>query len=189
MSEDRRIKKTKNNIKKTLIELLKEKSINHISVTELTELADISRKTFYLHYNSIYEAKEDIDNDLITKLNEILSSVVKDAHKFNSHDLYAFFKQVDLVTRGHDELIAYFMSNTAHSTLYIKVKQILKNTFLEWVNQTATNSVSNDYLAEFVVSGILATYVQWNNRNKDIPNDELNEILTKLCASTMELIK
>ena len=111
------------------------------------------------------------------------------AHKFNSHDLYAFFKQVELVAKGHDELIAYFMSNTAHSTLYIKVKQILKNTFLEWVNQTATNSVSNDYLAEFVVSGILATYVQWNNRNKDIPNDELNEILTKLCASTMELIK
>ena len=93
------------------------------------------------------------------------------------------------MAKGHDELIAYFMSNSAHSTLYIKVKQILKNTFLEWVNQTATNSVSNDYLAEFVVSGILATYVQWNNRNKDIPNDELNEILTKLCASTMELIK
>ena len=93
------------------------------------------------------------------------------------------------MAKGHDELIAYFMSNTANSTLYIKVKQILKNTFLEWVNQTATNSVSNDYLAEFVVSGILATYVQWNNRNKDISNDELNEILTKLCASTMELIK
>ncbi|MBE6835162.1 MAG: TetR/AcrR family transcriptional regulator [Ruminococcaceae bacterium] len=189
MSEDRRIRKTKSNIKSSLIELLKDKPINNISVTELTELADISRKTFYLHYNSIYEAKEDIDNDLITQLNEIISSISKESHSLNTYDIYSFFKQVNKITENHSELVSYFISNTKQSSLYMKVKQILKDSILEWVNRNSNNPVYNDYLAEFVVSGVLSTYVQWNNRNKDIPDNELNDMLTKLCSAAKELVK
>ena len=112
MSEDRRIRKTKSNIKRSLIELLKERPINNISVTELTELADISRKTFYLHYNSIYEAKEDIDNDLIAQLNTILSSISRESHSLNTYDIYSFFKQVNDITKKHSELVSYFISNS-----------------------------------------------------------------------------
>jgi len=189
MSVDRRIRKTKSNIKRSLIELLKEKPINNISVTELTELADISRKTFYLHYNSIYEAKEDIDNDLITQLNTIISSISRESHSLNTYDIYSFFKQVNDITKKHSELVSYFISNTKQSSLYMKVKQILKNSILEWVNQNSSNPVYNDYLAEFVVSGVLSTYVQWNNKNKNIPDNELNDMLTKLCSAAKELVK
>jgi hypothetical protein len=71
----------------------------------------------------------------------------------------------------------------------MKVKQILKNSILELVNQNSSNPVYNDYLAEFVVSGVLSTYVQWNNKNKNIPDNELNDMLTKLCSAAKELVK
>ena len=51
--EDRRVRRTKNNLRNSLFALLEEKSINQITVTELTTLADVNRSTFYLYYNDI----------------------------------------------------------------------------------------------------------------------------------------
>ena len=41
--EDRRVKRTKNNLRNSLFTLLEEKNINQITVTELTTLADVNR--------------------------------------------------------------------------------------------------------------------------------------------------
>ncbi|MBR1630488.1 MAG: TetR/AcrR family transcriptional regulator [Paludibacteraceae bacterium] len=172
-----------------MIELLQAKPINHISVTELTSKADISRKTFYLHYNSIFEAKEDIDNDLIRKLKDIIASIPSEPHTVKENNLLLFFKQVDAVIKKHKALVQYFMLNTKQSSLYLKVKQLLKEAVLERIDYEGKPSVYNNYLAEFVVSGILSTYIEWNNRGRDLSDEALNAMLTKLCSSAAELVQ
>ena len=47
---DRRIRKTKAQLRAGLAKLMKEKNINEITVRELVDEADINRSTFYLHY-------------------------------------------------------------------------------------------------------------------------------------------
>ena len=59
--KDRRVRKTKTQLKAGLAGLLKEKGINEITVTELTEQVDINRSTFYLHYRDIYDMMEKIE--------------------------------------------------------------------------------------------------------------------------------
>lgn len=71
LMEDRRSIKTKRAIKNAFLELLKEKSINRISVVEISKLADLGRGTFYLHYKDVYELMEHLENELIHNL-EIL---------------------------------------------------------------------------------------------------------------------
>ena len=51
---DRRTERTKAKILEALLELSKEKSINEISIRELTERAKIHRNTFYIHYTDVY---------------------------------------------------------------------------------------------------------------------------------------
>lgn len=51
--EDRRVIKTKKNLKATLIEMMGEISFEQISITELCKRAEISRITFYAHYLSL----------------------------------------------------------------------------------------------------------------------------------------
>ena len=63
--EDKRIRKTKKNLKDTLISLLNEESFEQITVTQLCENADISRITFYSHYADKYDLLEDIFHDMI----------------------------------------------------------------------------------------------------------------------------
>ena len=51
---DRRIRKTRAQLRKGLAELMQEKSVSEITVKELVERVDINRSTFYLHYTDIY---------------------------------------------------------------------------------------------------------------------------------------
>ena len=49
---DRRVLKTKRAIYNAFVELLSEKEINHITITDISKKADINRKTFYNYYSN-----------------------------------------------------------------------------------------------------------------------------------------
>lgn len=68
---DRRVKKTKKSIRKAFILLIDKKDLNDITITELSHLADIDRKTFYLHYETINDVYKDLES-LAIELGEIL---------------------------------------------------------------------------------------------------------------------
>ena len=55
---DSRVRRTKRLLKQGLTELMAQKSIKKITVRELSELVDINRGTFYLHYKDIYDLVE-----------------------------------------------------------------------------------------------------------------------------------
>ncbi|MGI6727887.1 MAG: TetR/AcrR family transcriptional regulator [Anaerovoracaceae bacterium] len=71
INTDRRVRKTKKLLRQTLTKLLLEKDINKISVIELTQLADINRGTFYLHYKDIYDLYEQLENEMIEEFKTI----------------------------------------------------------------------------------------------------------------------
>ena len=63
--EDRRITKTKRSLKTALIDLLAKEDFEHISITELCRRAEVSRITFYSHYNDKYALLDDIFEDML----------------------------------------------------------------------------------------------------------------------------
>jgi AcrR family transcriptional regulator len=54
--------------REALLEILPEKPIEAVTVTELCHRADLNRGTFYLHYGSPAELLEDIEDDLFERL-------------------------------------------------------------------------------------------------------------------------
>ncbi len=67
---DKRIVKTRNNIKQTLIKMLSSKSFEEITVKELCEEAQTSRITFYTHYSDKSELASDIFEDMLVRAKE-----------------------------------------------------------------------------------------------------------------------
>ena len=51
--EDRRVRRTKKLLTHGLIQLMKEKQVQDITVRELADLVDVNRGTFYLYYRDI----------------------------------------------------------------------------------------------------------------------------------------
>lgn len=64
---DKRIIKTKNNIKRTLVKMLGEKSYEEITVKQLCGRAETSRITFYTHYSDKSEVVLDIFDEMYQK--------------------------------------------------------------------------------------------------------------------------
>lgn len=75
---DSRVRRTKRLLKQGLTELMAQKSIKKITVRELSELVDINRGTFYLHYKDIYDLVEQIENELFQEFESILMSYTID---------------------------------------------------------------------------------------------------------------
>ena len=82
---DRRIRKTKAQLRQGLAELLQEKSLKEITVKELTDKVDINRSTFYLHYSDIYDMMEKIENELIEEIEELVRT--RPVNPFNESSL------------------------------------------------------------------------------------------------------
>lgn len=64
---DRRVQYTKRILKEALLELLKHKSIDEVTIKEVCELADVNRGTFYLHYTQPRDVLKEIENEFIEK--------------------------------------------------------------------------------------------------------------------------
>lgn len=73
--ENQRIRLSKRMLKGALLQLLKEKSIEKITVYELCDTAQINRTTFYKYYGSQYDLLDDIENDFFSELGDHLLAV------------------------------------------------------------------------------------------------------------------
>lgn len=105
---DRRIRKTKQAIVTAFLELLEEKKdIDKISITDITKKADISRSTFYFHYNGTYELVDEIC-DTFTK--QIYALIVKAHHDMPGENGYLYM---------YNEILGYLYENQTTTRLLL----------------------------------------------------------------------
>ena len=63
-SKDLRVRRTLTAIRKSFNELVLARDYREISITDLTERAGINRKTFYLHYTSLDDLIDEIEEEV-----------------------------------------------------------------------------------------------------------------------------
>jgi AcrR family transcriptional regulator len=68
MKNESRKKITSNKIQNGLVHLLFEKNLDDITVTELCNLIDLNRTTFYLYYNNVREVYHEIADTVIKEM-------------------------------------------------------------------------------------------------------------------------
>ena len=59
-------------IREAYMQLLKEKDLSKITVTDIITRADLNRATFYAHYPDVRGVTEEIENEIIEKMLDIL---------------------------------------------------------------------------------------------------------------------
>ena len=73
--EDKRIIKTRRNIKSTMIRILQTKPFEKITVSELCREGQISRITFYTYYDDKYALIDEMVADYIREAGEISPTI------------------------------------------------------------------------------------------------------------------
>ena len=166
---DRRIVKTKESIRKAFLQLIQSKEFHKITVTELADTANIDRKTFYLHYNSISEILEEFEAELAGKVMALLKS-----HK--NFDINFFFQGLNKIMMEDIGLYHRISETTSYSFLQTKCKDILKNTIKEsFYGKTGMTAQKFNVYAEYIASGIIGIYTDWLRSNSGMPLEELTD--------------
>jgi len=168
---DRRIGKTQKSIRDALMNLLKEKDVSQITIKELAESANINRKTFYMHYSSIDDIFDKIENEIIEKFLLILDKCDFFHDQFNE---YAFFTSLNDVINEDFDFYQKLIHANSYNFLLIKVKKILKDNLVERFYKTInTNKEVLNLYAEFTASGIMSMYIEWFNLDSNISLEDL----------------
>lgn len=103
--------KTRKLIKNTFIQMLSEKKeISKISVSDLVTRAEISRATFYAHFDDIYSVVEEFETELIDKFFTNAKVLATDDYDKFFETLFAFLKENDenykMMCRSNDVIFS-----------------------------------------------------------------------------------
>lgn len=94
---DRRSRKTRAALTDALFDLLGEKPLKSISVTELTRLADVNRATFYVHYRDVFDMFDQVKEELLVICGELVDAhageIEANAYEGLLGDIFAYFAE------------------------------------------------------------------------------------------------
>ena len=182
---DLRVIKTKKAIRDTIESMILEKDLNKITVKELTEKANIHRKTFYLHYSSIKELFEEIMHEkALLYYHEIdridsrmpMEEINKVFFTFLEQQ-QDFFKKMILSNSYQEITNKIFILNLQHNRNRYNPYQHLTNQQQEMINN-------------YLVNSSLSFYRQWINSGKIMTLDEIIEFTSNiLCNGINSIIK
>ena len=80
--------RSKNIIKKTLLELMQEKSFDDITVTDVVDRADINRGTFYAHYKNTRDVLKHINEEMLNSVTASIEMYSADYIFMNPRNLF-----------------------------------------------------------------------------------------------------
>ena len=175
---DRRVLRTKKNIRQAFLHLLSEKSLSQITVKELSDLADINRKTFYMYYSNIEDILAELEDELVLKLVHVFEKELFQKEMFDS---YSFFENLNHTIQKDIDL--YRILN--HSDLLPHLIQRAKNALIEVFFRKYNISADSDnerYIlyAEYAASGILSMYTKWFSRDFHMSLEELTRTAAEI---------
>jgi AcrR family transcriptional regulator len=176
-TEDRRVRKTQKAIKEGFSVLMMKKNIKDISVRELTELADLNRATFYLHYQDIYDLQQHVEDEIIGEIGAMLDSYLP--LKPGEQPYHLFVALLRYIVENENQCKMLLSTNNS-SSFWDKMNRIVNEKCVQnWLQNFRVNSDRQEmeYFNAFLISGYIASIKYWLESEMKIKPEELAHIM------------
>lgn len=157
---DRRVKKTKKQLRLALMHLMTQKSAKSISVRELAEQADINRSTFYIHYKDVNDLLLHLEDEMAERLSELCrrhdpKDSMTGGYPFLT-DLYAFIQE-------NADLCKVLLGGYGDRAYTERICRILRDDFIEaYLSLLCPGDRKKiHYFCAFIVPGNLMLALRW----------------------------
>ncbi len=163
--EDRRVRRTRKLLVQALTKLMRQKQIKEITVTELTDLADVNRGTFYLYYKDIFDMVEKTEDALFDALNEITRPVggegVPESLTPMLVSLFEFIGQ-------NSEMVSVLLSPNGDMSFLHRLNTLLREKFIRLtpLGGDEDRETESDSRYSFAVYGAAGLIRSWLNRGQ-----------------------
>ena len=166
---DRRVIRTKQQIRQALIELLAEKPENSISVRELTQRANINRGTFYIHYSDIHDLVSQLADEANQKM---LGVCLRHPPAQTPRESYPFLTDLFETLCGDAELFTLLLGSAGSYSE--RLCRTIQENFLDDLLSVfySADPKQRQVASDFIVSGCLHEALLWlRGGTKETPDE------------------
>ena len=174
MKKDLRVIKTKANLQGALIELLQNKELDKISISELCKKANVNRGTFYLHYQDVAELFEEYFHNMTEDLRiAYYEPYLLTQYKIEnlSSDMIRIFHHVE----KYKQFYKIVFNRKTPMIYYYQLFEIIRNYLIDSI--TEYHSPYKEYSASYQANAIIGLVIQWVQQDFKESPEQMNEIL------------
>ena len=182
-SNDRRFKKNKKEIRRAFIDLVIEKGYDKLTISEITERADINRMTFYSHYESI----EDIFHEFCDDMEADIASAISNEKDF---DIDRLFKLLNELMNEEIDFYRLVAKDNRMALFRAGFKEVISKLIRLDLNQGSNESRINRLITgNLIAVCITYSYLNWlSGEYGDVPISEVTEITKKMLSDQLKNI-
>jgi AcrR family transcriptional regulator len=179
--DSRKTRYTRKALRDSLIELMRSKSIVRITIKELCDLADISRSTFYAHYNNQYDLLKQIEDETIAYFEDILKKFDK---RRSVREIIQMVEEIVRNIADNSSSIQALLSRNGDISFQERFFRRFTHQ-LHLVNSFIEPPLSDipgieEYYLVYIVNGSIALVQHWLENSMDIPIPQLAKMLIQL---------
>lgn len=186
---DRRVRKTKRQLRLALMQLMSEKNVKDISVRELAAIADINRGTFYIHYKDVYDLLSQLEEEMAQGLIKVCQA--HNAEEYNGStfpylsDLYQFIAE-------NADMCRVLLGANGDKAYTDRICGILRDEHLyDFVAHFYPNNDPTllDYFCAFIISGNLALALRWINSGMKESPEEMATLAGEIIMHGVQILQ
>ena len=184
-STDRRIRKTKRQLRAALTQLIAQKNVKDITVKELADAADINRGTFYIHYRDVYHLIEQTEQDILEEFEALVQSYTENPQRRNSRqfltNIFAFFAD-------NSAICIALIGKNGDMQFLEQLKNAVKNRgFQEWLlTDSRIGQHDFDYCYAFIADGCIGLFQLWVEKGMREPPDEMARLAENIILNGIQ---
>ncbi len=192
--EDRRTKYSKRIIRESLYELMKEKPLNKISVTEICNRADVNRSTFYSYYTDIYDLHQKIIKDFFSLQKYVIKHIkesikTKNAlEEFTYSDFYNIVYYYLKTVEDNTDLYKFIFNQNANNSVHASFGKVTYLTIKDVLNPLIEEERAEELKKAFtfVAGGTTALIMKWVENDCNTPIETLSSHLARYYYGTFK---
>lgn len=181
--QDRRIRKTQRLLKESLLELMEKKDFKNISVKDITELADLNRGTFYLHYADTYSLLQEMETEVLRDFQNMVNGY-RDA--FKKASLMPVTIPIIQYIEENKKICKILFENSSSNDFVNRFHILILKNGTAIIKEQYPNAkdVTLNYFLEFITYGLTGVFKQWLNTDMQQPKEEVAEFVDKVIMGT-----
>ncbi|WP_027086809.1 TetR/AcrR family transcriptional regulator [Cohnella panacarvi] len=183
---DRRQVRTKQLLRKALIELIEERGLEGLTVTDITNRADVNRGTFYLHYRDAPDMLQKVKEEVFESVYGLLRQIdIMELMSYADKD-EAYPKAVVIMEefKRNGDFFKVMFGPKGDPSYALRVKEVMREHMASrlafWQPKEEDMLVPRDYLLAYITSANLGIVTHWIASGMREAPEEVALMVTRL---------
>lgn len=183
---DRRQARTKQLLHTALMQLIQEKGIENITVTDIANRAEINRGTFYLHYKDVPDMLETMKDEVFNDLQSFIVKLdLREARKYaNAGEPYPAAVQILEEIARHANFLRVMLGSQGDLSYAHRLKDFMSVNIFNKLNYLQPDDdnllIPKDYLIAYMSSAQLGLVMHWLETGMEKTPYQMGMIMTQI---------